>query len=135
MVVLCFARFLHAEDPRPWLPPEHLFCRRRQRPIPYIFAEEEIQHLINCARQLGPPSSLRPSTYSTLFGLLTATAIRPAEARALKLRDLTPDGLLIRESKFKKSRLLPLHDTTRAALEHYLRQRRRVAGHNLHLFI
>ena len=61
--------------------------------------------------------------------------MRPAEALALELRDLTPDGLLIRESKFKKSRLLPLHDTTRALLEHYLRQRRRVAGHNPHLFV
>ena len=110
---------------------EHLFCGRRQRPIPYIFAVEEIQHLLACARRLGPPGSLRPSTYSTLFGLLAATGMRPSEALALELRDLTPEGLLIRESKFKKSRLLPLHNTTRTALEQYLRQRRRVAGHVL----
>ena len=135
MAVLRFARFLHAEDPRHELPPEHLFCGRRQRPIPYTFGGDEIQHLIACARQLGPPGSLRPSTYSTLFGLLAATGMRPSEAQALELRDLTPDGLVIRESKFKKSRLLPLHDTTRAALEQYLRQRRRVAGHDPHLFV
>jgi len=61
--------------------------------------------------------------------------MRPAEARALELRDLTPDGLLIRESKYKKSRLLPLHDTTWAALESYLERRRRVAGHAPHLFV
>jgi integrase len=135
MAVLRFARFMHAEDPRHELPPEHLFCGRRQRPIPYIFGEEEIQHLIACARRLGQPGSLRSSTYGTLFGLLAATGMRPSEARALELRDLTPDGLLIRESKFKKSRLLPLHETTRAALEDYLRHRRRVAGHNPHLFV
>jgi integrase len=135
MTVLRFARFMHAEDPRHEIPPEHLFCGRRQRPTPYIFGEEEIQHLIACTRRLGPPGSLRPSTYSTLFGLLAATGMRPAEARALELRDFMPDGLVIRESKFKKSRLLPLHDTTRAALEQYLRQRRRVAGDDPHLFV
>ena len=135
MAVLRFARFMHAEDPRHELPPEHLFCGRRQRPIPYIFGADEIQHLLACARRLGPPGSLRPSTYSTLFGLLAATGMRPSEALALELRDLTPDGLLIRESKFKKSRLLPLHDTTRAALEQYLSRRRRVAGDDPHLFV
>ena len=87
------------------------------------------------ARRLGPPGSLRPWTYSTLFGLLAATGMRPSEARTLVLQDLTPDGLLIQESKFKKSRPLPLHDTTRAALEQYLGQRRRVAGHDPHLFV
>jgi integrase/recombinase XerD len=135
MAVLRFARFTHAEDPRHELPPEHLFCGRRQRPTPYIFGADEIQHLLACARRLGPPGSLRPTTYSTLFGLLAATGMRPSEALALELRDLTSDGLLIRESKFKKSRLLPVHDTTRAALEQYLRQRRRAAGDDPHLFV
>jgi integrase/recombinase XerD len=135
MTVRRFARFLHAEDPRHELPPEDLFCGRRQRPIPYIFSDEEIQCLVAHARRLGPPGSLRPSTYSTLFGLLAATGMRASEARALELRDLTPDGLIIRESKFKKSRLLPLHHTTWAALEGYLDQRRRVAGHTAHLFV
>ena len=87
------------------------------------------------ARRLGPPGALRPHTYSTLLGLLAATGMRPAEARALQLSDLTPDGLIIRESKFKKSRLLPLHATTWRALERYLDRRRQVAGHASYLFI
>jgi integrase/recombinase XerD len=135
MSVLRFARFMHAEDPRHELPPAHFFRGWRQRPTPYIFRAEEIQRLVAAAQQLGPPGSLRPHTYSTLFGLLAATGMRPSEARTLQLPDLTPDGLLIRESKFKKSRLLPLHDTTWAALEQYLQRRRRVAGHAPHLFI
>jgi integrase len=61
--------------------------------------------------------------------------MRPAEARALQISDVTPDGLIIRESKFKKSRLLPLHTTTWSALERYLDQRRRVAGHASDLFV
>lgn len=135
MTVRRFVYFIHAEDPRHELPPAGVFCGRRQRPIPYIFSTEEIHHLVTAARQLGPPGSLRPSTYSTLFGLLAATGMRPSEARALQLGDLTMDGLIIRQTKFKKSRLLPLHATTWGALESYLDRRRRVAGHVPHLFV
>jgi integrase/recombinase XerD len=135
MAVRRFAYFMHAEDPRHELPPDTLFCGRRQRPIPYIFHAEELQRIMAAARRLGPPGSLRPHTYSTLFGLLAVTGMRPSEARALQLHDLTPDGLIIRESKFKKSRLLPLHDTTWAALEYYLDRRRQVAGYAPHLFV
>ena len=46
MTVLRFARFMHAEDSRHELPPEGVFCGRRQRPTPYIFSEEEIQRVV-----------------------------------------------------------------------------------------
>src|SRR2546428_11621734 len=87
------------------------------------------------AQRLGPPGSLRPQPYRTLFGLLAATGMRPLEARALELHDLTQDGLIIRESTVKKSRLLPLHDTTWAALERSLDRRRQVAGWAPHLLV
>jgi integrase/recombinase XerD len=135
MAVRRFARFMHAEDPRHALPPNDVFSGRRQRPTPYIFSHEDIQRLLTQAGRLSPASSLRPHTYSTLFGLLAATGMRPSEARALELRDLTPDGLVIRKTKFKKSRLLPLHPTTWTALERYLDRRRRLAGHDPHLFV
>ena len=136
MSVRQFACFMHAENPHHEIPPDHVFSgRRRQRPLPYIFSQKEIECLIAQARQLGPPGSLRPDTYSTLFGLLAVTGMRPAEVRARQLHDVTPDGLLIRESKFKKSRLLPLHETTWVALAHYLDRRQRVAGHTSHLFV
>lgn len=130
-----FARFMAAEDSRHEIPPVGLFCGRRQRPIPYIFSDDEIQQLLGAARRLGPPGSLRPQTYSTLFGLLAVTGMRVAEARHLHLHDVTIDGLLIRETKFHKSRLLPLHETTRAALDRYMDQRRHYAGTNPHLFV
>jgi site-specific recombinase XerD len=130
-----FARFLAAEDPRHEMPPAGLFCGRRQRPIPYIFSDEEIQQLLAAASQLGPPGTLRPQTYRTLFGLLAVTGMRVAEARNLHLHDVTIDGLLIRETKFHKSRLLPLHETTRRALDRYIVHRRRVAGADPHLFV
>ena len=133
--VVRFACFMAAEDSRHAIPPTDVFRGRRPRPTPYIFSDEEIGLLVGHARRLRPPGSLRPQTYSTLFGLLAVTGMRVAEARALHLTDVTDDGLLIRQSKFKKSRLLPLHATTRAALTAYLAQRWRSAGTDPHLFI
>ena len=111
-----FARFMAAEDPRHQIPPAGLFRGQRQRPIPYIFSETEIERLLRAARHLGPPGSLRPHTYSTLFGFLAVTGMRVSEARNLHVQDVTVDGLLIRHTKFHKSRLLPVHETTREAL-------------------
>jgi integrase len=130
-----FARFMHAEDPRHDVPPADVFRGRRQRPTPYIFSEEELQQLLGAAGHLGPVGSLRPQTYQTLFGLLAVTGMRVSEARNLHLQDVTADGLLIRATKFQKSRLLPLHATTRVALEQYLAQRRRMAGLAAYLFV
>ena len=134
-MVIRFARFMHAEEPRHEIPPDGLFCGRRQRPRPYIFSDDEIQRLLMQARQLGPAGSLRPHTYSTLFGLLAVTGMRIAEARALHLDDITPDGLVVREAKFHKQRLLPLHASTEQALEQYLKRRLRIAGQDAHLFV
>jgi integrase/recombinase XerD len=133
--VIRFARFMAAEDARHEMPPEGLFWGRRQRPMPYIFSENELEQLLSAARRLGPPGSLRPQTYSTLCGLLAVTGMRVSEARHLHLHDVTLDGLLIRETKFHKSRVLPLHVTTRMALDRYIDQRRRCAGADPHLFV
>jgi integrase/recombinase XerD len=134
-VVIRFARFAHAEDPRHEIPPERLFCSRHRRRVPYIFTAEEIQTLIAQAAQLGPPDSLRPHLYRTLFGLLAVTGLRISEALALRLKDITPDGLVVRETKFHKSRLLPVHETTTAALERYVAQRCQLVLDDDHLFV
>jgi integrase/recombinase XerD len=133
--VIGFARFSHAEDPRHEIPPEKVFDRQRHRPLPYIFTEAEIHALVSQAAQLGPSGSLRPDTYRTLLGLLAVTGLRISEALALRLEDVTSDGLVIRETKFRKSRLVPLHDTTVVALMRYLNKRGHVASTDDHLFI
>jgi integrase len=79
--------------------------------------------------------TLRRATYSTLFGLLACTGLRLSEAIHLRYVDITQDGLVIRRTKFRKSRLVPLHDTTRAALDRYLEQRRPYARLDDHVFI
>lgn len=133
--VLRFARFIHAEEPRHELPPEHVFCGYLPRPTPYLFTDAELRRLISAAGRLGPPGSLRPLTYKTLFTLLAVTGLRPAEAYALRRDDITHDGLVVRETKFRKSRLVPIHDSTRAALDHYLEHRCRIAMDDDHLFV
>ena len=70
-----------------------------------------------------------------IFGLLAATGLRISEVLRLRFDDLTPDGLVIRETKFKKSRLAPLHGTVAEALDSYLEHRRRRAGADPHIFV
>lgn len=68
-------------------------------------------------RTLGPENSLQPHVYSTLFGLLASTGLRISEALDLWIENVTHEGIVVRNTKFGKSRLLPLHATTRAARE------------------
>lgn len=130
-----FARFIHAEEPRHEILPEHVFCGHLPRPTPYLFTDDELHRLIRAAGRLGPSGSLRPRTYKTLFILLAVTGLRPAEAYALRLDDITNDGLIIRKTKFRKSRLVPIHGSTRTALEGYLEHRSRIARDDDHVFV
>lgn len=133
--VIRFARFSRATDNRHELPPQGVFNSQRQRPVPYLFSHEEIQDLMVQAAQLGPAGSLRPHMYRTLIGLLAATGLRISEALGLCFQDITPDGLIIREAKFQKSRLVPLHPTTHVALETYLVKRKQIATESEHVFV
>lgn len=133
--VINLARYLRAEDDRHELPPDDVFVHRHRRPRPFIFSPGEIESLVAHAARLGPTGSLRPHTYSTLFALLATTGLRISEALKLRLTDLTPDGLIIRETKFRKNRLVPLHETACAAMDRYLVYRRAVRGPDDHLFV
>lgn len=134
-LVARFARHLHAEDPRHEIPPDDLFPCTRQRPTPYILAPREIEQLVAAAGQLEPQDSLRPRTYQTLFCLLASTGLRIREALALRRADVTPDGLVVQQTKFRKSRLVPLHDTAQVGLESYLQQRFALPIEDDHLFV
>jgi site-specific recombinase XerD len=103
--------------------------------VPFIFTSDNINSLLLEATQLGPPGSLRPHTYTTLFALLVTTGLRISEALALEFDDVSPDGLVIRRTKFQKSRLVPLHETAKAGLEKYLARRQCFASCDNHIFI
>jgi integrase len=103
------------------------------RRFAWLMRSEDPRH--KAAGQLGPRGTLRPKLYATLFGLIAATGIRISEAIGLRLGDVTPAGLVIRETKFRKSRLVPLHATTQRALDAYLKVRAKVAGNDDAVFL
>jgi integrase len=125
-VVRRFARHVALDDRRHEIPPDGAFGPGHRRGTPYVFSTSEIARIIAAAAALSPADRLRPRTYATLFGLLASTGLRVSEALRLKIEDVTADGLLVRETKFRKSRLVPLHATARAALHAYLEDRAHV---------
>ncbi len=134
-MVIRFARFAHAIDSHHEIAPQGVFCAQRRRPTPYLYTEEEIRALMEQALRLGPPKTFRAQTYCTLIGLLAATGLRISEALNLRFQDITPDGLVVRKTKFKKSRLVPLHPTTQIALERYSIECRPFSAADEYLFV
>ena len=132
-----FARYMSALDARTEIPPDGLLPHRFRRKCPYIYTEEEITHLIGAAQNLSSPLGLRAATYSTLLGLLAVTGMRVSEPVALDRDDidLARGILIIRRTKFGKSRMLPLHATTVEALRHYHQLRDRVFRNTQSFFV
>lgn len=130
-----FAQHAQLEDPRHELPPPNHFGPRKTRRVPRIYTVAEIDSLVLAAAQLSTGDALRPQTYATLISLLAATGLRISEALHLRYDDVTPDGLLIRKTKFQKSRLVPLHETAVAGLARYLAQRHNVHPATDHVFV
>ncbi len=123
-----FCRYLWHFDQRTYIVPRKLLPRRT-RPAPYIYSRGEVRALLRALRQLGPPGSLRPQTLATLIGLLYAAGLRIGEALRLTLADvdLNAGVLVIRRTKFFKSRYVPVSRSTAAALGKFL-QYRNAAG-------
>lgn len=131
-----FALAMQAEDSRYQVPAGDALGRGWfERRTPHIYTADQIARLIHAASRLSPVGSIRPLMYATLFGLLAATGMRISEALALRFEDLTDDGLMVRQTKFQKSRLLPLHETTRKALDAYLSVRMRLGREHTALFV
>lgn len=127
---------LNAEDNRHQVPPTDVFGRaRRSRRTCHIFTQDEIGRLLQAASQLTPPGSIRPITYTALLSLIACTGLRVSEALKLATSDFTEDGLLIRATKFQKSRLVPLHESARLGLQRYVAARNRVVTSTPALFI
>lgn len=116
------------------MPPKIEFGQIKRRK-PHIFTDKEISLILSAAAELSPRDSIRPKTYATLFALLAATGLRISEALALQLDDVTDSGLVIRKTKFRKSRLVPLHLTVRNGLDRYLTVRKNLLGISPAVFV
>jgi integrase len=120
-----FCRYLQQFEPRTEVPDDSIFGRIGQRLAPHIYSEQEIIDLLAAARRLGPSPGLRGVTYETLFGLIASTGLRVSEAVHLLDTDvdLKCGMLTIRQTKFAKSRQVPMHASTTEALRQYRSQR------------
>lgn len=128
-----FARFRSATDPRTEIAPPQLLPYRSRRARPYLYSEEEVRRLLDAALQLPttwPSTPLRPWTYHCLFGLLSVTGLRISEALDLRLDDVDLQNavLTIRVAKLQRSRLVPIHATTRDVMGDYLQRRAQFLG-------
>ena len=114
-----FARYMAGIDPRTQVPPLGLIPSRQRWRAPFIYSSSDVAALMAAAR--GVHQRLPAATHETIIGLLAATGLRVGEALKLDRSDIDwGDGvLLIRESKFTKTRKVPVLASTLGALEHY----------------
>ena len=135
-----FMQYCAQFDPETEIVPSGLFGPLHRRLVPHIYTEAEISALLAAAARLPTRTGLRlrPRTYGILFGLLACTGLRISEALALTPTDvdLQRAALTVRDTKFRKSRLVPVHPTTVAALTQYAEARReRVSDRRIETFL
>ena len=122
-----FAKYLQTIEPRTEVPSLDHLPHHRARSAPYVYTTADVTALLSATDTLRSP--LKTATYTTLLGLLSVTGMRVGEAIALDERDVDRRGrtLVIRKTKFDKSREVPLHASTVAELDRYRRDRDRLA--------
>lgn len=121
-IVRGFARYLQTLDSRTEVPAAELLPRRTRRVTPYLFSARDLIRLMEATQKL---HSRRRITYASLIGLLATTGMRVGEVIRLNRRDVdwANQLLVVRGTKFGKSREVPLHDSTVEALRAYGRRR------------
>jgi integrase len=129
-VVRPFAAYYRQFEVATELPPRGILGRGHRRLTPHIYTDEEVRQLLDQAARLTPCGGLRPLTYRTLFGLIAAAGLRLSEALKLQVVDvdLLAATVTVRQTKFHKSRCLPVHPSTVQALSEYRLARDRHAN-------
>lgn len=124
-IVRGFARYMAARDGRSEVPDMRLLAGGPRRQQPHIYTDKQLRDMLNAAAKLLPAYPLRPHTYVTLLGLLASTGLRISEALGLQRDDVDLSGgvLHIRQTKFRKDRLVPMHPTVMRAMQRYAGRR------------
>jgi len=135
-IVRTFARHQRATEPATEIPPKGILGPAHRRTTPYIYSEHEISQLLEAAHQLRSPKGLRGETFAAIVGLLACTGLRIAEALRLDRVDVDLESgiIRVRETKFHKTRLVPLHRSATLALERYTSTRDTIAPHAVSFF-
>jgi integrase len=126
-IVRPFAAYYRQFEPATEIPPLGILGRGHRRLVPHIYTDRELMQLLRATDCLTPHDGLRPMVYRTLFGLIAAAGLRLSEALNLTINDvdLVAGAVTIRQTKFRKSRCLPLHISVVQALDFYVRSRNR----------
>jgi site-specific recombinase XerD len=121
-IIRPFVRYCARFESATYVPQNATYGPGHRRLTPHIYTAQEIADLLHQADQLHPLGGLRPATYTALFGLIASTGLRISEALKLQCADvdLAHGVLTVRQTKFAKSRLVPLHPTVTSALSRYL---------------
>ena len=121
-VIRSLARYCVIFESETEIPPSHLLGPAHRRITPHIYTDREIAQLLDTANGLRPKQGLRPVTMHYLLGLLAVTGLRISEALRLNQKDidLQQEMLLVRKTKFRKSRYVPLHPMACEALSNYV---------------
>ncbi len=95
------------------------------RRIPYLYTTSDIEKVLSLAADLNPKDSIRPHSFQAIIGLLYCTGLRISEALRLDISDVDLENgvLFIQNTKFKKSRYVPIHPTAVGVLKRYLKLR------------
>ena len=127
-VVRNLCLYLRRTDPDCFVPDPREFPARSAPQRPFIFSEQQILALLREANRLSPApvSPLRPAVYRLALALLWTTGLRRGELVRLAIGDYDAcqRTLLVRRSKFHKSRLVALSGSAVAEMERYLKERR-----------
>ena len=116
--LILVAEHMRAEDAGHEQPPRGVFAFHARPRLPHIYTDDEVRLVLAELGRLRPGSCCGPS-FQTLFALLAVTGMRVGEGLRLDIRDVTAEGILVRETKFRKTRFLPVHRSTHAALDAY----------------
>lgn len=124
-----FARYLAARDAKTEVPDQRMLPGRFERNQPHIYTDEQLRELVTSAARSRAIDSLRSHTYATVLGLLASTGLRVSEALGLERADVDLEGgvLHVRRTKFRKSRLVPMHPTVAEAMRRYRARRDRTS--------
>jgi integrase len=138
MRVVQFAEYLALEDKRHEVASRELFNHKYVRPIPYIYSNQEIDLILDNLLKLRrhkKSDPFRPEIYATLIALIACTGMRINEALNLKFDDIIEGNILhVRNTKFGKSRYIPLHSSAVIELEKFLNIRRKLATNHDYIF-
>ena len=120
-VVRGLAKYLVAFEPGTEIPPRRLLGPAHRRVEPYIYSRQEISRLLLAASRLASKDGLRSKTCLTVLGLLACSGLRVGEALRLERADVdTEEGILtVRQTKFDKSRIVPLHRSACGPMRRY----------------